>query len=65
VAAAKAGYTEVYSQVGLIAMAIAVGMLIIAPLIKKLMGDAEKAMVPHPRETEAGGPSMDRSSDAP
>lgn len=65
VAAAKATYTEVYSQVGMIAMAIAVGMLVISPLIKKLMGDAEKAMVPHPRETEAGGPSMDRSSDAP
>ena len=65
VAAAKSTYSAVYSQVGLIAMAIAVGMLIISPLIKKLMGSADDTMKPHPRETEAGGPSMDRSSDAP
>ena len=63
--AALAGYSEVYSQVGLIAMAIAVGMLIISPFIKKMMGDAAKEMTPHPTETEAGGPSMDRNSDAP
>ena len=63
--AALAGYSEVYSQVGLIAMAIAVGMLIISPFIKKMMGDAAKEMTAHPRETEAGGPSMDRNSDAP
>lgn len=63
--AALAGYSEVYSQVGLIAMAIAVGMLIISPIIKRMMGDAAKEMTPHPRETEAGGPSMDRNSDAP
>jgi POT family proton-dependent oligopeptide transporter len=63
--AALAGYSEVYSQVGLIAMAIAVGMLIISPFIKKMMGDAAKEMTPHPRATEAGGPSMDRNSDAP
>ncbi|MEE2525316.1 peptide MFS transporter [Hyphobacterium sp. HN65] len=65
VAAAKATYTEVYTQVGLIAMAIAVGMLILSPVIKKLMGDADDTRQPHPTETEAGGPSMDRSSDAP
>ena len=65
VAAAKATYTEVYTQVGLIAMAIAVGMLLISPLIKKMMGDADGTMVPHPEDTEAGGPSMDRSSGAP
>ena len=63
--AALAGYSQVYSQVGLIAMAIAVGMLIISPFIKKMMGDAAKEMTPHPTETEAGGPSMDRNSDAP
>ena len=63
--AALAGYSEVYSQVGLIAMAIAVGMLIISPVIKRMMGDAAKEMTPHPTETEAGGPSMDRNSDAP
>jgi proton-dependent oligopeptide transporter, POT family len=65
VAAAKATYTEVYTQVGLIAMAIAVGMLLISPIIKKMMGDADATMVPHPEDTEAGGPSMDRSSGAP
>lgn len=63
--AALAGYADVYSQVGLIAMAIAVGMLLISPIIKRMMGDAAKEMVPHPTETEAGGPSMDRNSDAP
>jgi len=40
-------------------------MLIISPFIKKMMGDAAKEMTAHPRETEAGGPSMDRNSDAP
>ena len=65
VAAAKATYTAVYTQVGLIAMAIAVGMLLISPIIKKLMGDADGTMTPHPENTEAGGPSMDSSSGAP
>lgn len=64
-AAAKATYTAVYSQVGMIAMAVAVVMLLISPLIKKLMGNVDGTMKPHPTETEAGGPSMDRSSDAP
>lgn len=64
VAAAKATYTEVYTQVGLIAIGVAVVMLLISPLIKKLMGDAEK-IAPHPENTEAGGPSMDRTSGAP
>jgi POT family proton-dependent oligopeptide transporter len=63
--AAKAGYAEVYSSVGLVAMAIALVMLLISPLIKALMGSAAKEMEPHPRETEAGGPSMDRTSGAP
>ncbi len=65
VAAAKATYIEIYSQVGMIAMAIAVVMLLISPIIKKMMGDADGTMTPHPTETEAGGPSMDRSSGAP
>nr|WP_300530846.1 peptide MFS transporter [Maricaulis sp.] len=63
--AAKASYAEVYSNVGLIAMGIAVGMLLLSPVIKWLMGAADDTMKPHPRETEAGGQSMDRSSDAP
>ncbi len=37
VAAAKAGYVEVYSNVGYIAIGISVVMLLIAPLIKRLM----------------------------
>ena len=65
VAAAKATYTAVYTQVGLIAIGVAVVMLLISPIIKKLMGDAEKVIEPHPTETEAGGPSMDRTSGAP
>ncbi|PWE17872.1 MFS transporter [Marinicauda salina] len=63
--AAKATYAEVYSNVGMVAMGVALGMLILAPLIKKMMGSAAREMVPHPRETEAGGPSMDKDSDAP
>ncbi len=63
--AAKAGYAQVYGSVGLVAMGIALVMLLISPLIKKLMGSAAREMEPHPTETEAGGPSMDRSSDAP
>jgi POT family proton-dependent oligopeptide transporter len=63
--AAKAGYAQVYGSVGLVAMGIALVMLLISPIIKKLMGSAAREMEPHPTETEAGGPSMDRSSDAP
>ncbi|MEO1039337.1 MAG: peptide MFS transporter [Pseudomonadota bacterium] len=63
--AAKATYAAVYSQVGLIAMGVAVVMLLISPVIKRMMGEAARELVPHPRETEAGGPSMDRHSGAP
>ena len=65
VAAAKAGYAEVYSNVGLVAMGIAVLMLLLSPVIKWLMAGAEEQMEAHPTETEGGGPSMDRTSDAP
>jgi POT family proton-dependent oligopeptide transporter len=65
VAAAKATYIEIYSQVGMIAMGVAVAMLLISPIIKKMMGDADGTMTPNPAATEAGGPSMDRSSGAP
>ena len=41
VAAAKAGYVEVYSQVGYIALGIAFAMLLISPVIKKMMRDAD------------------------
>ncbi|MDC0598884.1 MFS transporter, partial [Gammaproteobacteria bacterium] len=40
-AAAKEVYISVYSQVGYIAMAIAVGMLLISPLVKKMMHGAD------------------------
>jgi POT family proton-dependent oligopeptide transporter len=63
--AAMAGYANVYSQVGMWAMGIAIGMLILSPVIKWLMGSAAKELVPHPEDTEAGGPSMDRTSGAP
>ncbi len=36
-AAAKAGYIEVYSSVGYVAIAIAVVMLLVSPIIKRLM----------------------------
>jgi POT family proton-dependent oligopeptide transporter len=38
---AKATYIEVYSQVGYIAMAIAVAMLLLSPVIKKMMHGAD------------------------
>ena len=41
VAAAKAGYIEVYTQVGFIAIGIAVLMLLIAPTISKMMHGAD------------------------
>jgi len=41
VAAAKAGYVEVYSQVGYIALGIALVMLLVSPVIKKMMRDAD------------------------
>lgn len=41
VAAAKANYISVYTQVGYIAMAIAVVMLVISPVIRKMMEGAE------------------------
>lgn len=41
VASAKATYADVYSQVGYIAIGIAVVMLLISPVIKKLMGNAK------------------------
>lgn len=41
VAVAKAGYIEVYSQVGFIAIGIAVAMLIVSPLVSKMMHGAD------------------------
>jgi len=41
VAAAKANYISVYTQVGYIAMGVAVVMLLISPVIKKMMEGAE------------------------
>jgi POT family proton-dependent oligopeptide transporter len=63
-AAAKANYATVYWNVGLVAVGIAVAVFILSPFLKKL-GHGRVGGVPHPTETEAGGPSMDRSSDAP
>ena len=41
VAAAKAGYVEVYTNVAYVAMGIAAFMLLISPLIKRLMHEAD------------------------
>jgi POT family proton-dependent oligopeptide transporter len=41
VAAAKAGYISVYSQVGFMALGISVLMLLISPVIKKMMHGAD------------------------
>jgi POT family proton-dependent oligopeptide transporter len=41
IAAAKATYIDVYSQVGMWAVGIAAVMLLISPIIKKMMGDAD------------------------
>jgi amino acid/peptide:H+ symporter len=56
VAAAKAGYAAVYSQVGMIAMGIALVMLLISPIIKKMMGDAEKATAATTAQEEGAAP---------
>jgi len=64
-AAAKQTYADVYWNVGLVAIGIAVVVFLIAPFMKKLgHGRAESA--PHSAlQTEAGGPSSDRTSGAP
>jgi len=41
VAAAKAGYVDVYAQVGYIALCIALLMLLISPVINKMMRGAD------------------------
>ena len=41
IAVAKAGYIEVYSQVGFIALGIAVVMLIVSPMVSKMMQGAD------------------------
>ena len=41
VAAAKAGYVEVYTNVGYVALGVALFMLLISPIIKKLMHGAD------------------------
>jgi POT family proton-dependent oligopeptide transporter len=41
VAAAKAGYVEVYSQVGFIAIGIALVMLLVSPVVSKMMRGAD------------------------
>jgi POT family proton-dependent oligopeptide transporter len=41
VAAAKAGYVDVYSQVGYIALGIALLMLLVAPVVSKMMRGAD------------------------
>ena len=41
VAAAKAGYIDVYSNVGYVSLGIAIAMLIISPFIKKMMHGAD------------------------
>jgi POT family proton-dependent oligopeptide transporter len=40
-AAAKATYIEVYTNVGYVAMSIALVMLLVSPVIKRLMQDAD------------------------
>jgi POT family proton-dependent oligopeptide transporter len=41
VAVAKAGYVEVYSQVGFIAIGIALVMLVVSPAVSKMMRGAD------------------------
>ena len=40
IAVAKAGYIQVYTQVGYIALGIALLMLLLSPVISKMMRDA-------------------------
>jgi POT family proton-dependent oligopeptide transporter len=62
--AARATYADVYMNVALVAIGIAVAVLLLSPFLKHL-GHGRVGGVSHPQETEAGGPSMDRTSDAP
>ena len=41
VAAAKAGYVDVYSQVGYMALVIALAMLLVSPVVNKMMRGAD------------------------
>ena len=41
IAAAKAGYIEVYTQVGYIALGLALIMLLLSPLVSKMMRGAD------------------------
>ncbi len=63
--AAKAQYADVYMNVGLVAVVIAVIVVALSPFLKKLGHGRAESLRPHPTETEAGGPSSDRSSSAP
>ncbi len=60
VASAKAGYAEVYANVGLVGMGIAIAMLAISPIIKWLMVDAEKPVAPNLAQEEAAGAGPDK-----
>ena len=62
-AAAKQNYADVYWNVGVVAVGIAIVVFILAPFLKKL-GHGRAESTGNPMETEAGGPSSDRSSDA-
>ena len=64
-AAAKANYASVYWNVGMVAVGIAVAVLLLSPFLKKLGHGRVESLKPHPAETEAGGPSLDRTSGAP
>lgn len=63
-AAAKATYAAVYLKVAWVAIGIAAGVFVLSPFLKRF-GHGRVGGVSHPTETEAGGPSMDRTSGAP
>lgn len=72
VAAAKAGYAEVYANVAYVAMGVGVVMLLISPIIKKLMhldtmkGDPAHALAGEPQlgQPGAGGIHPPQKTDA-
>jgi len=63
--AAKDQYASVYMNVGIVAVVIAVIVLVLSPFLKRLGHGRAESLKPHPTETEAGGPSLDRTSGAP
>lgn len=63
--AAKAQYADVYMNVGIIAVVIAVIVVALSPFLKRLGHGRAESAPRHPADVEAGGPSSDPTGHAP